>query len=71
MNLVGKIFTVFIFLMSLVFMSFAVAVYATHQNWREIVTNQKATAEKPLGLESQLKNVRNENKNLRDEKAAL
>jgi Tfp pilus assembly protein PilO len=34
MNLVGKIFTVLILVMSLVFMSFAVAVYATHKNWK-------------------------------------
>ena len=40
MNLIGKIFVVLIFAMSLVFMSFAVAVYGTHQNWRE-----KAAAE--------------------------
>ena len=37
MNLVGKIFTVLIFVMSLVFMSFAVVVYATHRNWKEVV----------------------------------
>lgn len=40
MNLVGKIFVVLIFAMSLMFMSFAVAVYGTHQNWKE-----KAAAE--------------------------
>jgi len=39
MTLVGKIFTVLIFVMSVVFMSFTVAVYATHQNWRDIVMN--------------------------------
>ena len=33
MNLVGKIFTVLIFLMSVVFAAFAVAVHATHKNW--------------------------------------
>ncbi len=35
MNLVGKIFVVLIFVMSLVFMGFAVAVYGTHQNWKQ------------------------------------
>jgi len=40
MNLVGKIFVVLILVMSVVFMSFAVAVYGTHQNWKE-----KAAAE--------------------------
>ena len=33
MNLVGKIFTVLIFVMSLVLMAFAVMVYATSQNY--------------------------------------
>jgi len=35
MNFIGKIFVVLIFVMSLVFMAFAVAVYGTHQNWKE------------------------------------
>jgi hypothetical protein len=35
MNLVGKIFVVLIFVMSLVFMSFAITVYAMHRNWRD------------------------------------
>jgi len=37
MNLVGKIFIVLIFVMSLLWMGFSVAVYATHQNWRSVV----------------------------------
>ena len=41
MNLVGKIFVVLIFVMSLVFMAFAMAVYATHRNWREEVTRPR------------------------------
>ena len=35
MNLVGKIFVILILLMSVMFMSFAVAIYATHTNWKE------------------------------------
>ena len=41
MNLIGKIFIVLIFVMSLVFMSFAVAVYGTHQNWKVEAEKQK------------------------------
>lgn len=41
MNLLGKIFVVLIFVMSLVFMSFAVSVYGTHKNWKEEATKQK------------------------------
>ena len=35
MTLVGKIFTVLIFVMSIVFMAFSIMVFATHTNWRE------------------------------------
>ena len=51
MNLVGKIFIVLIFVMSILFMGFVVAVYATHTNWRDRVINPDT------GLEAQLKNV--------------
>lgn len=39
MNLIGKIFVVLIFAMSLVFMAFSVAVYGTHQNWKKLATD--------------------------------
>jgi len=35
MNFVGKIFVVLIFVMSVMFASFAVVTYATHRNWKE------------------------------------
>jgi hypothetical protein len=54
MTLVGKIFTFLIFVMSLVFMAFAIAVYTTHRNWREAVENSTATADKPLGWKARL-----------------
>ncbi|HTN74671.1 MAG TPA: hypothetical protein VL096_05470, partial [Pirellulaceae bacterium] len=54
MTLVGKIFTVLIFIMSIVFMSFAVMVFATHKNWKEIALNDTPSANKPLGLKQQL-----------------
>ena len=47
MNLLGKIFVVLIAVMSLVFMTLALAVYATHKNWKDIVNG-------PTGLQSQL-----------------
>ena len=37
MNLVGKIFTVLIFLMCVVFGTFALMVHAAHKNWKEVV----------------------------------
>jgi len=39
MNLIGKIFVLLVFVMSLVFMSFAIAVYGTHQNWKKAATD--------------------------------
>lgn len=67
MNLVGKIFIVLIFIMSLVFMSFVVAVYATHTHWRDVVMNQQATADKPLGLKPQLDQQKARNQELSDQ----
>jgi septal ring factor EnvC (AmiA/AmiB activator) len=58
MTLVGKIFTVLIFVMSLVFMSFSVMVFATHKNWKaaEAATSAKLGTEKTLteGLKTKL-----------------
>ena len=56
MNLVGKIFVVLIFVMSLVFMSFAIAVYATHRNWRDVVLRPPAEVKtgEQVGLKHQL-----------------
>lgn len=73
MNLVGKIFTVLIFVMSLFFMAFAVAVYSTHKNWREVVMNPKdqATRDKPVGLMYQLEDLRTRKQELEDQKLKL
>lgn len=65
MNLVGKIFVVLIFVMSLVFMSFAIMVYSSHVNWREVVENPREAPGKPLGLRLQVQNLRKENDGLR------
>jgi septal ring factor EnvC (AmiA/AmiB activator) len=55
MTLVGKIFTVLIFVMSIVFMSFSVMVFATHKNWKEYVTNPTNGLQKQLDLAKQAK----------------
>jgi uncharacterized protein YhaN len=64
MNLVGKIFIVVIFVMSLVFMTMALLVYAMHKNWREVVVNETAAPNKPLGLSPQLRVAKAENEKL-------
>lgn len=54
MTLVGKIFTVAILIMSVLFMGFSVMVFATHKNWKERAINPTATATVPLGLKQQV-----------------
>ncbi len=49
MNLVGKILTVFIFVMTIVFMTLSIMVYSTHTNWKV-----RATA---LGTQLQTANI--------------
>ncbi len=73
MNLVGKIFTVFIFVMSLVFATSAVLVYATHTNWKTVVDNpeDKATRDKPAGLKYQVAQNEQDIEKLEDEKLTL
>jgi hypothetical protein len=71
MNLVGKIFIVLILVMSVLFMAFAMAVYATHKNWQEVVMNPQATPDKPLGLAPQLKSTQEENQKLKDQNEKL
>ena len=72
MNLVGKILTVFILVMSLVFMSFAVAVYATHKNWREVVMRpESGPGGQELGLMYQLKSEQDRYDDLKGKKDDL
>ena len=48
MTLLGKIFTGLILVMSVLFLGLAISVYATHVNWRKVVSNPSpAAGEKP------------------------
>ncbi len=60
MNLVGKIFTVAILIMSVAFMMIAVTVFATHRNWRDVVMASG-------GLKAQLEELSRTNRQLRAE----
>lgn len=73
MTLLGKIFTMLIFIMALVWMSFAVAVYMTQKNWKDYATRPRseASADKPVGLKFQLEDLETANERLREEKRAL
>lgn len=66
MTLLGKVFTVLIFIMSILFMGFSVVVFATHRNWKSLVDNSD-TAKGPLGLKQQLQAQVETNKGLRAE----
>jgi hypothetical protein len=69
MNIIGKIFVFAVFVMSLVFMSFAVAIYSSHTNWEREVNRQPAEvkgAEQP-GLKYRLEQAENERKKLKQE----
>ncbi len=59
MTLLGKSFTVIILILSLTFMVLALAVNASHRNWRDVVTA-------PGGLKDQIKEVEATNDQLRD-----
>ena len=65
MNLIGKIFTVLIFVMSIFFMTMAIMVYATHKNWRDVVINPQT------GLQKLLKDAKAENTDLTNSKDKL
>ena len=73
MNLVGKIFVVLIFVMSLCFSMLAVAVYGTHRNWKEEIerTEQEVGPGKALGYKQRVDNLLARNQELKDQKADL
>jgi len=54
MNLVGKVFTVLILVMSILFMGFAMMVYATHRNWQELANEKQADLTRLRGENTQL-----------------
>ena len=60
MTLVGKIFTVLIFVMSLVFMSFSVMVFATHKNWKQAAEDTKTKLASANTLNEELKTRQSE-----------
>jgi hypothetical protein len=73
MSLTGRIFIILILVMSLMFMTMAVMVYATHENWRLAVERpaDQASVGKPKGLKFQLQDEREKNRVLNEEMEAL
>ena len=71
MNLVGKIFVFLIFCMSVVFMSFAVMIYATHKNWRQEVIREEVGSNGQPGWKKRFENEKNKNVELQAQKENL
>jgi hypothetical protein len=61
MNWLGKVFVVLILIMSLVFMGLAMAVWATHTNWKDVI---EGSAGSP-GLRARLEQANEENEQLK------
>lgn len=61
MNLVGKIFVSLIAIMSIIFFSLTLILYASHKNWKEVASQK----------EEQIKTVTDEKNKLSSEKGAL
>lgn len=68
MTLLGKIFTGLIVMMSVLFLGLAISVYATHVNWRKLVSN---TDPNDPGLQQQLETRLEVNRQLKEQKADL
>lgn len=67
MTLIGKIFTMLIFVMSVGFLFLSLTVFATHRNWRDEVMRPQAASGQPKGLKFQIQDQQEINENLRNE----
>lgn len=70
MNLVGKIFVVVLFVMSLVFPAFAVCVYGTHKSWKAAIYREDDKDPEQGGYAQQLKFQKARNVTLKHERDA-
>ncbi len=73
MNLLGKIFVVLILVMSLMFMTMALMVFATHKNWMEEITRTAAEAGpgQAVGWKPRYEQLLAQNQKLQADQAAL
>jgi hypothetical protein len=70
-NVIGKIFVFAVFVMSLMLMSFAVAIYSSHVNWQDEARKTKETLDKLRAEETSLKQeITRLTKNVADSEAA-
>jgi chromosome segregation ATPase len=59
MNWLGKVFVVLIFIMSLMFMTLSMAVYATHKNWKTVSDNLQTKLQTAQADNAKLKTAHN------------
>jgi chromosome segregation ATPase len=71
MNLAGKILVVALFIMSLMFATFSIMVYASHRNWREEIVRAAPVGNQDVGLREQHKRKTEENERLTKERNNL
>jgi chromosome segregation ATPase len=64
MNLAGKILVVALFIMSLMFATFSIMVYASHRNWREEIVRAAPVGNQDVGLKEQYNRKTTENEHL-------
>jgi len=66
MNIIGKIFVFAVFIMSLVFMTFAIALFATNTNWREEIVRDRNSVKpgESVGYKFQLEDAKKEREKL-------
>lgn len=70
-NVIGKIFVFAVFVMSLMLMSFAVAIYSSHVNWQEEARKSKESLDKLKAEEASLnQEITRLTKNVADSEAA-
>jgi hypothetical protein len=71
MNLVGKIFVVLIFVMSIVFATFSIMVYSTHTNWRDEIERKQGVGAKGPGWKVRYNEVTEANSRLKEDRDNL
>jgi hypothetical protein len=71
MNLFGKILVFLILIMSLVFMTMALIVYATHKNWKEEITRTEAVGGQTVGWKARWEQLVAQNQQLTTKNEAL
>ena len=64
MNLAGKILVVALFIMSLMFATFSIMVYASHRNWRDEIMRAAPVGNQDVGLKEQYNRKTVENEHL-------